>query len=316
MKFISMCSGIEAASVAFEPIGWEAIAYSEIEPFPSAVLRHHYPNVPNLGDLSKVNWSEWTGKADMVCAGFPCQAFSIAGLRNSLEDHRGNLSLIGIRAIRTIRPKWVMLEQVPGVLSAAGNPFGCILAGLSGADTPLEPCTTDGKWRDSGIVSGTNDAYGLAWRTLNAKYFGVPQSRSRIFLIGYLGDWRCAAEVLFKPDGLQGNTTESCKAGEGPAGEAKDSVGEASQPHAFKIRQGCAGGDKGYLGKDGELFTVATGADQNILVPEWPVKILPTIGCEMSKQVTNQMINGGGGAYLSPADRHGNRTRRIGNNGR
>lgn len=242
MKFISMCSGIEAASVAFDPLGWEAIAYSEIEPFPCAVLKHHYPNVPNLGDLKNVDWTQWEGKADMVCAGFPCQAFSIAGLRNSLEDSRGNITIIGIRAIRTIRPRWVLLEQVPGVLSAPGNPFGCILAGLSGADTPLKPCTTDGKWRDSGIVSGTNDAYGLAWRTLNAKYFGVPQSRSRIFVIGYLGDWKRAAEVLFKPEGVPGNITESSEAGERVAGEIADSIGKASEPHAFKIRQGKSGG--------------------------------------------------------------------------
>ena len=139
MKFISMCSGIEAASVAFGPLGWKALALSEIEKFPSAVLAHHYPDVPNVGDLSAFDWSVYAGKADMVCAGFPCQAFSIAGLRNSLEDARGNLSLIGIRAIRTIRPRWVLLEQVPGVFSAEGNPFGCILAGLAGADAPLMP---------------------------------------------------------------------------------------------------------------------------------------------------------------------------------
>lgn len=271
MKYISLCSGIEAASQAFIPLGWTPIAFSEIEPFPCAVLKHKYPNVPNHGDLSKYDWGEYRGKADLVCAGFPCQAFSIAGLRGSLEDCRGNLSIIGIRAIHTIRPRWVLLEQVPGVLSAEGNAFGCILAGLSGADAPLVPGTEDGKWRSAGIVSGPG--YGLAWRILNAEFFGVPQRRERIFIIGYLGDWRRAAQVLFEPHGVPGYSAESCEAGQATAGEAADSAGADSKPLAFKIRQGkFGGGSKGYLGSEDKAFTVATGNDQNIMTVRWQNK--------------------------------------------
>ena len=270
MNYISLCSGIEAASEAFIPLGWKPLAFSEIEPFPCAVLKHRYPDVPNHGDLSKYDWGGYRGKANMVCAGFPCQAFSIAGLRNSLEDSRGNLSIIGIKAIIAIRPEWVLLEQVPGVLSAPGNAFGCILAGLSGADDPLVPGTEDGKWRGAGIVSGPG--YGLAWRTLNAEFFGVPQRRERIFIVGYLGDWKRAAQVLFEPVGLPGYPTESCEAGQAVAGEASCGLGADSKPLAFKIRQGKSGGGKGYLGSEDKAFTVATGNDQNIMTVRWQNK--------------------------------------------
>ena len=226
MNFISMCSGIEAASVAFNPLRWEAVAYSEIEPFPCAVLEHHYPDVPNHGDITKFDWSVYRGKVDMVCAGFPCQAFSIAGLRDSLEDGRGNLSLIGIKAIKSIRPKWVLLEQVPGVFSADGNPFGCILAGLSGADAPLMPGTRNGKWTKSGVVSAANkEGYGLAWRVLDAQYFGVPQRRRRIFVVGHIGDWRPPVAVLFEPKGVCRDFAEGQEKGTAVAALTATSVG-------------------------------------------------------------------------------------------
>jgi DNA (cytosine-5)-methyltransferase 1 len=237
VNFISMCSGIEAASVAFGPLGWTPIAFSEIEPFPCAVLKHHYPDVPNVGDLAAFDWSVYRGKADAVCAGFPCQAFSIAGLGKSLEDNRGNLSLVGVKAIRLIRSRWVLLEQVPGVLSKPDNPFGCILAGLCGADAPLLPGTKNGKWSSSGIVLPANkDGYGLAWRVLDAQYFGVPQRRRRVFVVGYLGDWRPAAEVLFEPSGLRGDPSQSGAAGQGATPGVKGGVGADGRSLAFKIR--------------------------------------------------------------------------------
>jgi len=227
MNFISMASGIEAASVAFGPLGWTPVAFSEIEKFPSSVLAHHYPDVPNVGDLAAFDWSVYRDKVDAVCAGFPCQAFSIAGLGKSLEDDRGNLSLVGVKAIRLIRPRWVLLEQVPGVLSKPDNPFGCILAGLCGADAPLLPGTKNGKWSGSGIVlPASKDGYGLAWRILDAQYFGVPQRRRRVFVVGYLGDWKPAAEVLFEPEGLRRDTAAGGEAGEGVASGSESGVGE------------------------------------------------------------------------------------------
>lgn len=148
--FLSICSGIEAASVAFQPLGWEAVAFAEIEPFPSAVLAHHYPQIPNLGDMRRFRqWDEERlARADMLCGGTPCQAFSVAGLRGSLDDERGNLTLtfchlydhLDTLRRRAGRPPAVCLwENVPGVLSTADNAFGSFLAGLAGESVPLQP---------------------------------------------------------------------------------------------------------------------------------------------------------------------------------
>ena len=212
MKYISMFSGIEAASAAFVPMGWECLAVSEIEKFPSAVLAHHYPDVPNLGDMTKVDWKQYRGKAALVVGGPPCQAFSVAGLRESLNDARGNLSLTYVRAIHDIRPRWCITENVPGWLNTPDNAFGCFLAGLLGADAPLVSRGEGGAWPGSGIAAGPE--YSAAWTILDAQYFGVPQRRRRVFVVGYLGDWRRAAAVLFEPEGLRGNPAPSRKARE------------------------------------------------------------------------------------------------------
>lgn len=151
MRFLSLCSGIDAASVAFNPLGWSAAAFAEIEAFPSAVLKHHYPDVPNLGDMSR--FAEWPVSLwlsiDAVVGGTPCQAFSVAGARKGLADTRGNLTLIfvelvnyadNIRAAFGLPPVIILWENVPGVLSfAKDDPFGCLLAGLAGEDEPVEP---------------------------------------------------------------------------------------------------------------------------------------------------------------------------------
>ena len=228
MDFISLFSGIDAASVAFNPLGWKALAFSEIEKFPCAVLKHYYPDVPNHGDITKFDWSCYRGKADLVCAGPPCQAFSIAGLRKSMEDDRGNLTLTAVRTILAIRPRWLLIENVPGLLNTDDNAFGCLLAGLSGADEPLMPGTADGRWRSAGIVSGPG--YGLAWRTPNAEFFGVPQSRRRVFIVGYLGDWRRAAAVLFEPEVLRGDFAE----GGGEGAEAAGNIGGGAQAYRWQ----------------------------------------------------------------------------------
>jgi DNA (cytosine-5)-methyltransferase 1 len=205
MKFGSVSSGIDAASVAFGPLGWKAQWFSEIAAFPSAVLKHHYPDIPNLGDMTKIyGKSEFTDRTvDLICGGTPCQSFSVAGLRGGLSDERGNLSLEFCKIVHTKKSRWVLWENVPGVLSSKDNAFGCFLAALSGAEAPLLPGTRDGKWSKSGIVLG--QVYGLAWRVLDAQYFGVPQRRRRVFVVGYLGNWKPAAEVLFEREGLRGN---------------------------------------------------------------------------------------------------------------
>ena len=189
MKFLSVCSGIEAASVAWNPLGWEAEAFSEIEPFPCQVLKHHYPNVPNMGDMTK--FKEWNlGPIDLFCGGTPCQSFSVAGLRKGLDDPRGNLMLTYLAIADKFRPRWLVWENVPGVLSSnGGRDFGSFLGGLGQL------------------------GYGFAYRVLDAQYFGVAQRRRRVFVVGYLGDWRPAAAVLFERDSLCGNPAPSREKG-------------------------------------------------------------------------------------------------------
>jgi DNA (cytosine-5)-methyltransferase 1 len=210
MKFLSVCSGIEAASVAWAPLGWKAAAFAEIDAFPSAVLAHHYPDVPNLGDMTR--FQEWPDLAvDLVCGGTPCQAFSVAGLRQGLADPRGNLALTFLAIVDRYRPEWVVWENVPGVLSSnGGRDFASFLGGLG------------------------HLGYGWCYRVLDAQYvrvdgFGraVPQRRRRVFVVGYLGDWRRAAAVLSEPDGLLGNSPPRREAGQDIAGTLDASFGRS-----------------------------------------------------------------------------------------
>lgn len=184
MKYGSVCSGVEAATVAWEPLGWKPQWFCEFEKFPSAVLAHHYPDVPNLGDMTKIEEKdEYNDRSiDLLVGGTPCQSFSIAGLRKGLDDDRGNLALKFCQILRDKQPRWFIWENVPGVLSSnEGRDFAAILSGFS-------EC-----------------GYGFSYRILDAQYFGVPQRRRRVFVVGYLGDWRPAASVLFEQESLHGN---------------------------------------------------------------------------------------------------------------
>jgi len=222
MRFGSVCSGIEAASVAWRPLGWEAAWLSEIEPFPCAVLKHHYPDVPNYGDMTALPERILSGEIeapDVFCGGTPCQAFSVAGLRNSLDDARGNLSLtfVGIanaidhvRSVRSDPPGIIFWENVPGVLSTKDNAFGCFLAGLAGEDNPLEP--PRGKWTNSGYVLGPKRA--VAWRLLDAQYFGLAQRRKRVFVVASARADFDPAAVLFEFDGVRRDIAPSREAGQ------------------------------------------------------------------------------------------------------
>jgi DNA (cytosine-5)-methyltransferase 1 len=205
LKFGSICSGIEAASVAWNPLGWEPAYFAEIEKFPSAVLQYHYPEVPNLGDITK--FKSWPDESiDLLVGGTPCQSFSVAGLRKGLDDPRGNLMLTYLAIAKRYRPKWVLWENVPGVLSSnGGRDFGTFLGGLA-------EC-----------------GYGFAYRIFDAQYFGLAQRRRRVFVVGYLGDWRPAAAVLFERDSLSWNPPPSRKAGEGVAADVAPSIGASGQ---------------------------------------------------------------------------------------
>lgn len=201
MKYLSVCSGIEAASVAWAPLGFSPVAFAEIEKFPSAVLAHHYPDVPNLGDMRTIKGVE----ADILVGGTPCQAFSTAGLRKSLEDERGNLSLAFVRLADEIEPAFVLWENVPGVLSTPDNAFGCFLGGLAGEDRPLQPA--GGRWTDAGIVLGPRRA--VAWRCLDAQFFGLAQRRKRLFVVACPRDGADPCEVLFESEGVRRDSPPS-----------------------------------------------------------------------------------------------------------
>ncbi len=211
--YLSVCSGIEAASVAWHPLGWKAVAYSEIEKFPSAVLKHHYPDTPNLGDFTKID-VRTLGRVDILAGGTPCQAFSVAGLRQSLADARGNLSLEFVRLAHELSDnnglRNVVWENVVGVLSTKDNAFGCFLAGLVGADSAIEP-PRRGKWGGAGMVSGPKGT--AAWRVLDAQYFGVAQRRRRVIVVADFGNGADPAAVLFEQDGMRRHSPPSREKG-------------------------------------------------------------------------------------------------------
>ena len=315
MRYLSVCSGIEAATVAWHNLGWTPVAFSEIEPFPSAVLKHHYPHVPNVGDMTK--FKEWNLEPiDLLVGGTPCQSFSIAGLRKGLDDPRGNLMLTFLAIAERYRPRWIVWENVPGVLSSnGGRDFGTFLAALGEL------------------------GYGWAFRVLDAQWFGVAQRRRRVFVVGCLGDQASAAKVLFESESVQRNPAPSREArqgaargvGGGPAGSGVDESGSmftltktdvhavaqpvafggdiarsltarydsspcadrgmdvvaVAQPVAFKVRGGVevdsAGkaAGKGYLGSEETAFTLAATQDQWVgTPPAMQVRKLTPTECE------------------------------------
>ena len=181
MRYLSVCAGIEAATVAWHPLGWTPAAFAEIDAFPRAVLAHHYPDVPLHGDFTTIKGTEY-GAVDLLVGGTPCQDFSIAGLRAGLAGERGNLTLEFLRLAGRTRPRWMVWENVPGVLSSdGGRALGAFLGGLAEL------------------------GYGFAYRVLDAQFFGLAQRRERVFVVGYLGDWRRAAAVLFERESLRWN---------------------------------------------------------------------------------------------------------------
>lgn len=238
MNYISLFSGIEAASVAWGPLGWNPVAFAEIEPFCCDLLAKRFPDVPNLGDVSGVDWTEYEGSVDVIIGGSPCQAFSMAGRRLGLMDERGQLMLEFVRCVREVKPRWVIWENVPGVLSQdGGRAFGTLLG-------ELEDC-----------------GYALSWRVLDAQFFGVPQRRRRVFLIGHPVPG-CAAGVLFDPDSMRGDNPPSR---EKRAQLAADAERRAGGSYTLKLRHTgspCNGGGSGPLVQDDLSATLATSQDQ------------------------------------------------------
>jgi len=214
MIYGSVCSGIEAASVAFAPLGWHPAFFAEIEPFPSRVLREHFPDVPNYGDITK--FQDWPHhEIDLLIGGTPCQSYSISGQRAGLADPRGNLMLCYAALAAKYRPRWLIWENVPGVLSSnGGRDFAALLSALA-------EC-----------------GYCCAWRVLDARHYGLPQMRRRVWLVAHLGDWRPAAEVLFERESLRGDSAPRREAQKTVAGTLKPSI--AAKSRFGNIEAACA----------------------------------------------------------------------------
>jgi DNA (cytosine-5)-methyltransferase 1 len=205
---LSVCSGVEAASVAWHDLGWTPVGFSEIEPFPSAVLAHRFPHVKNYGDMTKYKeWDIEPGTVDVLVGGTPCQSFSVAGLRKGLDDPRGNLMLVYLGLAERFKIPWLVWENVPGVLSSNGG-------------------------RDFGTFLGALGELGYRWsfRVLDAQHFGVPQRRRRVFVIAHLGDGPHPAKVLFEPESLRGDTAKGGKKGKGTPRSAGKGAASGGRP--------------------------------------------------------------------------------------
>lgn len=232
VDFATVCSGIEAPSVALEKHGWRAQWFAEIEAFPSAVLSHHWPEVPNLGDMTLIPRQVLSGSVSapsVLIGGTPCQAFSVAGMREGLSDPRGELTIKfveladaidHVRAGRGDPTAVVWWENVPGVLSDRENAFGCFIGALVGESCELQP--PGGKWKNAGCVYGPKRA--AAWRVLDAQYFGVAQRRRRVFVVASARDGFDPAAVLFESEGVRRDTPPSREAGEGFAADVATSL--------------------------------------------------------------------------------------------
>lgn len=275
MKFGSVCSGIEAASVAWEPLGWEPAWFAEIEAFPSAVLAHHWPKVMNLGDMTKIAEqvaNDNVEAPDVLVGGTPCQAFSVAGARQSLDDERGQLSLEYIKLANSIdekrieqgkKPSIIVWENVPGVLNTKDNAFGCFLGALAGESRELVP--TGGRWSNAGCVFGPQRS--IAWRILDAQHFGVAQRRRRVFVVASARKGFNPAKVLLEWDGVRRDSAPCRSTGQETTGST--GIGFASSSFAqYRPVEGDGGTLKasgGDLGGGSENLVVGFGCSPTAL---------------------------------------------------
>ena len=295
MRYASVCSGVEAASLAWMPLGWEAVWFSEIEPFPCAVLKERFPDVPNLGDMTKIEGEKYRGKIDLLVGGTPCQDLSIAGKRAGFGGKRSSLALDFVRLAYESGCKWIVWENVPGVFSSrGGGDFAAFLSLLSGSKVEIP----DRGFAASGFVcNARRDRYGLAWRVLDAQFtrvsgfsFAVPQRRRRVFVVGYFGDWTRAAEVLLEPDRVQWNTPPRRIKGTGVARSLTASTGGASG----KEQQNT------FISGDGRLLN-ELGVDGYNGAISGQVSATVDINCKNVNGPTLVMANGQANAEVSEA---------------
>lgn len=256
LRYLSLFSGIEAATVAWDPLGWEPVAFSEVEAFPNAVLAHHYPEVPNLGDITQITEADVAalGPIDIVVFGSPCQDLSVAGQRKGLDGERSHLFFNAMDVVRWARKhcgaRWALWENVPGALSSRkGADFGAVVGAMAGTGALDAP--KDG-WGKEGAAVGP--AGMVEWSVLDAQWFGVAQRRRRVFALLDLGDWAYRPPVLLEPESLRGDSAPSREPGEGVAGAATQGVAlrgregggtaELTGQVQPAIRCGGGGGDK------------------------------------------------------------------------
>jgi len=248
MRYASIFDGLGAAHLAAPP-DWECVASSEIDPHALSVLAHRWPEHRQVGDVTAFDWDTLHGSVDLVCGGSPCQSFSIAGGRLGLDDPRGNLALVFLDVVRRSGARWFVYENVPGLLSSdGGRDFGAFL----------------------GLVGQLG--YGYAYRVLDAQYSGVPQRRRRVFVVGYLGDWRPAAAVLLEPGGMRGDSPPRREEGQGVA----------------RSLASCPDGGSGYRND-------ADTADN--LIAEWPARVAPTLNAHFGDKLgleDRHALNGAG----------------------
>ncbi|ASV86549.1 DNA (cytosine-5-)-methyltransferase family protein [Ochrobactrum quorumnocens] len=312
LTYGSVSSGIEAATQAWHPLGWSPAFFSEIARFPSQVLAHHYGSnmpgdelstngVPNLGDMTEFEgWPDYA--IDLLVGGTPCQDYSIAGLRAGMDGVRGSLTLTYAAIARRYRPRWIVWENVCGVLSSKrGRDFASFLGLLSGQriEVPVNG------WRNAGVVPGYSRAYGLAWRVLDAQYVrvdgygrAVPQRRRRVFVVGYLGDWRRAAAVLFEREGMSGNSAPRRKAQQVAAALTANGVGTCGPDD----NQAQAGHFVAEVSRALTACSTATGRlDPN--EQEFIAEVAPCLDANYGRLQghDNQHIDGGGGLFVAGA---------------
>jgi DNA (cytosine-5)-methyltransferase 1 len=296
--------------VAWEPLGWEAAWLSEIEAFPSAVLAHHWPDVPNLGDMTLLPERVAAGEVeapDVLVGGTPCQAFSVAGRRESLADARGNLTLTYVELADAIddkrnergeQPAIIVWENVPGVLNTKDNAFGCFLAGLAGEDVPLQP--PGKRWTNAGLVLGPKRA--VAWRILDAQYFGVAQRRRRVFVVASARDGFDPSQILFEFDGVRRDPAPSREARQDAATDAGRGVASTGShwdnvrnPHP-SLNQAAKG--SGGIGASNQEVFSQRGAGVT-----WPAEVASTLNAAFGSKLglEDQHINGGAPLFVPSA---------------
>ncbi|MEH6630187.1 MAG: DNA (cytosine-5-)-methyltransferase [Halopseudomonas aestusnigri] len=322
-RYGSVCSGIESASIAWEPLGWEPAFFSEIEKFPRAVLQHHWPDVPLHGDFTTIKGDEY-GSIDLLVGGTPCQSFSVAGLRGGMDDDRGNLALEFLRLAERTRPRWLVWENVPGVFSSTSH----------ASEDPCPPPNPldmefDGQEMDIEEEYDSEELHALycmlagiselgfqyAYRVLDAQHFGVPQRRRRVFVVGYSGKDIHPAEVLFERHSLCGHTAPRRETGQEIAGTLEASLGRsrgAGTPTAGIIADvsklnhweggphptlsQSARGSGGIAMSDQELFS--QGGAGLVSDKAWPVEVTSTLNAHFGDKMGLEDQHALGGASL------------------